>query len=65
MSELSWLRSLIKHNVTAKHGSSKPLTSNELWLLELQIKSNHILPSVPDALWDRYMQIVYKICLRG
>ena len=52
MSELPWLRSLIKHNVAAKHGSSKPLTSNELWLLELQIKSTRILASIPDALWD-------------
>ena len=30
MSELPWLRSLVKHNVAAKHGSSKPLTSYEL-----------------------------------
>ena len=30
MSKLSWLRSLVKHNVAAKHGSSKLLTSNEL-----------------------------------
>ena len=43
MSELSWLRSLVKHNVAAKQGSSKPLTSNELWLLELWIKSARIL----------------------
>ena len=52
MSELPWLRSLVKHNVAAKHGSSKLLTSNELWLLELQIKSTRILASIPDALWD-------------
>ena len=52
MSELSWLRSLVKHNVAAKHGSSKLLTSNELWLLELRIKSTRILASIPDALWD-------------
>ena len=51
MNELSWLRSL-EHNVAAKHGSSKPLTSNELWLLELRIKSTRILASIPDALWD-------------
>ena len=31
-----------KHNVAAKHGSSKPLTTNELWLLELGIKSTCI-----------------------
>ena len=30
MSELPWLDSLVKHNVAAKHGCSKPLTSNEL-----------------------------------
>ena len=52
MSELLWLRSLVKHNAAAKHGSSKPLTSNELWLLELRIKSTRILASIPDALWD-------------
>ena len=42
-----------KHNVAAKHGNSKPLTSNELWLLELRIKSTYILASIPD---------VYGIC---
>ena len=42
---------LYKHNEAAKHGSSKPLTTNELWLLELQ-KSTRILASMPDALWD-------------
>ena len=43
----------IKHNVAAKHGSSKPLTSSELRLLELRIKKKHrILASIPDALWD-------------
>ena len=52
MNELPWLRSLVKHNVAAKHGSSKPLTSNELWLLELRIKSSRILASILDALWD-------------
>ena len=52
MSELSWLRSLVKHNVAAKHGSSKPLTSNELWLLGLRIKSTRILAPIPDALRD-------------
>ena len=41
-----------KDNVAAKHGSSKPLTSNELWLLKLWIKSTPILASIPDALWD-------------
>ena len=54
MSELPRLRSLVKHNVAAKHGSSKQLTSNELWLLELRIKSSRILASIPDALWDTY-----------
>ena len=48
MSELPWLHSLVKHNVATKHGSSKLLTSNELWL-ELQIKSTCILASIPDA----------------
>ena len=52
MSELPWLCSLVKHNVAAKHGNSKPLTSNELWLLELRITSTRILASIPDALWD-------------
>ena len=41
-----------KHNVAAKHGSCMPLTTNELWLLELWIKSTPILASIPDALWD-------------
>ena len=54
MSELSWLHRLVKHNVAAKHKSSKPLTSNELWLLELRIKSTRILASIPDALWDMW-----------
>ena len=44
------LRSLVKHNVAAKHGSSKLLTCNELWLLELRIKSTRILATIPDAL---------------
>ena len=52
MSELPWLRILVKHYVAAKHGISKPLTSNELWLLELRIKNTCILASIPDALWD-------------
>ena len=47
-----WLRSLVKHIVTATHGSSQPLTSNELWLLELWIKSTRKLAPIPDALWD-------------
>ena len=49
---LPWLHSLVKHNVAAKHGGSKPLTCNELWLLELRIKSTRILAPIPDALWD-------------
>ena len=40
---------LYKHNVATKHGSSKPLTTNDLWLLELQIKNTHILASITDA----------------
>ena len=54
MSELPKLRSLVKHNVAAKHRSSKPLTSNELWLLELRIKSTlyWLLATILDALWD-------------
>ena len=52
MSELPWLCGLVKHNVAAKHGSSKPLTFNELWLLELWIKKYRILASIPDALLD-------------
>ena len=52
MSELAWLRSLVKHNVATKYGSSKLLTSYELWLLELRIKSTRILAPIPDALWD-------------
>ena len=43
---------LYKHNVVAKHRSSKLLTTNELWLLELQIESACILASIPNALWD-------------
>ena len=65
MSELPWLRSLIKHRVAAKHGSSKPLTSNELWLLELQIKSTHILASMPDALWDMCKSSISNISFLG
>ena len=61
MSELPWLLSLVKHNVAAKHVSSKSLTSNELWLLELRIKSTHILAFIPDALWDmRKLSIAFK-----
>ena len=41
-----------KHNVAAKHRSPMPLTTSELWLLELRIKSTRILASIPDALWD-------------
>ena len=41
-----------KHNVAAEHESSKPLTTNDLRLLELRIKSTRILVSIPDALWD-------------
>ena len=53
MSELPMVTySLVKHIVAAKYGSSKPLTSNELWLLELRIKSTRILAPIPDALWD-------------
>ena len=52
MSELPWLCSLVKHSVAAKHRNFKLLTSNELWLLELRIKSTRILASIPDALWD-------------
>ena len=37
--------------VAAKHGSSKPLTSNELWLL-LRIRNTRILASIPGAFWD-------------
>ena len=58
MSKLPWLRSLIKHNAAAKYRSSKPLTSNELWLLELRIKSTHILASIPDALWDMCKSLI-------
>ena len=54
-----WLRSLVKHIVAAKHGSSKPLTSNELWLLELRIKSTRILAPIPDALWDMWKLSMY------
>ena len=57
------LRSLVKHIVTAKHGNSKPLTSNELWLLELRIKSTRILAPIPDALWDMCKSsVVYQWC---
>ena len=58
MSKLPWLRSLVKHNVATKHGSSKPLTSNELWLLELRIKSTRILASIFQCIME-YVQIVY------
>ena len=39
-----------KYNDAAKRGSSKPLTTIELWLLELWIKSTRILAPIPDAL---------------
>ena len=62
MSELPLAYSLVKHNVAAKHGSSKPLTSTELWLLELRIKSTRIL--APHTRWIMgYVQIVYWICM--
>ena len=57
MSELPWLRSLVKHNVAAKHGSSKPLTSNKLWLLELRIIGLHTRCIMG------YVQIVYCILM--
>ena len=63
MSEQPWLRSLVKHNVAAKHGSSKPLTSNELWLLELRIKSARILASIPDALWDMCISSILSLLI--
>ena len=47
MSELPWLCSLVKHNVAAKHGSSKPLTFNEQRLLELRIKILLYWPPFP------------------
>ena len=56
-----WLRSLVKHSVAAKHGSSKTLTSNELWLLEMRIKSTRILAPIPDALWDMCKLSIKKI----
>ena len=65
MSELPWLRSLVKHIVAAKHGSSKPLTSNELWLLELRIKSTRILAPIPDALWDMCKQLRLRVTRRS
>ena len=43
-----------KHNVVAKHGSSKLLTTNDLWLLEWRIKSTHIY-------WPPY-PMHYGIC---
>ena len=45
--------SLKQGETRTSHGPiPHPLTSNELWLLELRIKSSHILASIPDALWD-------------
>ena len=49
---IPWLCSLVKHNVAAENWSSNPLTSNELGLLELRIKSPRILVSTPNVLWD-------------
>ena len=60
MSDLPWLRSLVKDNVAAKHGSSKLLTSNELWLLELQIKSTCILAGLHTRCIMGYVQIYEK-----
>ena len=45
-----------------KHKSSKPLTSNELWLLELRIKNTRILASIPDALWDMCILSIADAC---
>ena len=56
------LRSLVKHNFAAKHGSSKPLTSNELWLVELRIKSTRILAFIPDALRDMCKSSTASLC---
>ena len=44
--------SLVQTQCCRKAQSSKPFTTNELWLLELRIKSTRILASIPDALWD-------------
>ena len=38
---------MYKNNVAAKHGSSKSLATNKLWLRELLIKSTYVL-------WDMY-----------
>ena len=38
-----------KHYITAKRRSFKPLTTNDLCLLKLRIKSTSILASIPDA----------------
>ena len=51
------------HNVAAKHGSSKPLTTSKLWLLALRIKSTRLLPSIPDALWDMCKSSVVFVLL--
>ena len=52
------LSSLVKHNVAAKDGSSKPLTFYELWLLELWIK---VPVYIGPHTWYimGYVQIVY------
>ena len=50
-----------KRNVVPKHGSSKPLTTNELWLLEMQIKSTRILAYITDALWDMCKSSIVKV----
>ena len=49
-----------KRNVAAKHGSSNPLTTNEMWLLELWMKST---PYIGLHTWCimGYVQIVYWV----
>ena len=49
-----------KHNVAAKHGSSKPLTTNGLWLLDLRIKFSYIGLHTQRIMG--YVQIVYSHC---
>ena len=65
--------SLVKHNVAAKHGSSKPLTSNELWLLEWRIKSTPyiglhtrcIMGYVQIVYWDVHRKMKLNKCIVG
>ena len=68
MNKLPWATLVLyKHNLAAKHGSSKLFTTNELWLLGLRIESTCTLASIYPMHYGicancLYMHIPQCIC---